>query len=1015
MEPPTLPSDAAFISLVERVPVSLLAPLLASTGRLNETLRGRDRDDIALAQSIMDSVGKAAAKLAFALELFRQLRPTKAGTIGVLLTTETPIAGLAQRTGLREAVRLSNGERSAQNQETAVVKAAQRLCALVYLTAGLPPLMDLVRPECTATRNSERGGLDAKTALMGLSQRAFQLMPVYKLVGSHGPDHAHEFTSEVRVGSHSAIGKSSSKRGSEQSAAAKLLAHFQRRLGEGLGPRIKTQEDGYFKLANHEIPAMHLRLLPALEQVLSYKFKEPRWLSIALTHASGRNEARNGDRLLGQEPLSLLGGYILALHAYECVAGVPVLWRDELINHARRVAMVTNEQALARIAKDLELQRALVRGRGLASPEPDSVLSNAIQACVAACVLDNGYQLSFITEPTPFGLVRAALRVEGTIDAVIESDPKTLAQQILQAIGLTPQYNVTVEPPQHAPRYWASLQLADRTQVFSIDGESASSKSDAEAKPARFFVQVARECHVARGGSRELRALQAFVLRNLVQALSRDATGWRALARAHLLGAHTLHAGTPCEVMRMLHETHRSVHERDLHMLWPMLAGAFRRIDRSSAQALTSAMRELVQRLNAAIEAWNPTESRVRAADIEVVRELSDVIAIAGRFAEGLAVVPFIAIVDDLATLKLKRLSLYVVPPDVTITDRTMIVCPGLTEELLAGWSRQHFRDVRAEADIKWRALDEHVELSVVLRDGAAFSSHEATAASQLIETILEFIGCHVQQSASGLQISIPCIRGPVHEDVRELVLAICGIDDSGSELLREFAKRCHDLKNVLVAIDNRRELADSEPGKRYHHLAAVEGLHASAKAELARVTTLLKQRITIVWERFDLRQLLQHFVADLASRLPSDVKARFNIDLAESIVDGDPRLIESALANLCKNSLEAMTGGGVLTIEAVREDSAARVTVRDTGGGIPDEAVAALGQGRSLTSQKRGGSGVGLLAVQGIARAHGGSFEIRSGGGGTSATLELRCNAVPEPLPAASAGTKISVTTGVS
>lgn len=109
-----------------------------------------------------------------------------------------------------------------------------------------------------------------------------------------------------------------------------------------------------------------------------------------------------------------------------------------------------------------------------------------------------------------------------------------------------------------------------------------------------------------------------------------------------------------------------------------------------------------------------------------------------------------------------------------------------------------------------------------------------------------------------------------------------------------------------------------------------------------------------------------------------------------------DPAQIQQALVNLAKNAMQAMTKGGALTFQTGESSEGTWVNVSDTGGGIPQEQVNRLFEPFYTTKKK--GSGLGLMIVQRIIRAHQGRIEIESHlGRGTTFRLWLPLH---EPRP---------------
>ena len=104
--------------------------------------------------------------------------------------------------------------------------------------------------------------------------------------------------------------------------------------------------------------------------------------------------------------------------------------------------------------------------------------------------------------------------------------------------------------------------------------------------------------------------------------------------------------------------------------------------------------------------------------------------------------------------------------------------------------------------------------------------------------------------------------------------------------------------------------------------------------------------------------------------------------------VDADAEQLFRVLMNLCRNAAQAMGGepGDAvvrrLTVEADRQGSVSRITVCDTGPGLPPKArdnlfAAFRGAARS------GGTGLGLAIAHELVRAHGGTIELVESIGG--------------------------------
>jgi PAS domain S-box-containing protein len=102
-----------------------------------------------------------------------------------------------------------------------------------------------------------------------------------------------------------------------------------------------------------------------------------------------------------------------------------------------------------------------------------------------------------------------------------------------------------------------------------------------------------------------------------------------------------------------------------------------------------------------------------------------------------------------------------------------------------------------------------------------------------------------------------------------------------------------------------------------------------------------------------------------------------------------DSTQIQQALVNLIKNAMQAMTRGGTLTLQTGETTEDVWVSVADTGGGIPQEQLNLIFEPFYTTKKK--GSGLGLMIVQRIVRAHRGRIDLESHvGRGTTFRLWL-------------------------
>ena len=95
----------------------------------------------------------------------------------------------------------------------------------------------------------------------------------------------------------------------------------------------------------------------------------------------------------------------------------------------------------------------------------------------------------------------------------------------------------------------------------------------------------------------------------------------------------------------------------------------------------------------------------------------------------------------------------------------------------------------------------------------------------------------------------------------------------------------------------------------------------------------------------------------------------------------GDPHRLEQAVQNLAANALRHTPPGGSVRLGASRADGKVRLTVTDTGVGIPEQHLPHVFDRfyKADQSRSQSGSGLGLSIVKAIVERHGGSVSVRS------------------------------------
>ena len=118
-------------------------------------------------------------------------------------------------------------------------------------------------------------------------------------------------------------------------------------------------------------------------------------------------------------------------------------------------------------------------------------------------------------------------------------------------------------------------------------------------------------------------------------------------------------------------------------------------------------------------------------------------------------------------------------------------------------------------------------------------------------------------------------------------------------------------------------------------------------------------------------------------------IAAKLELDPGVRPVQADPEQMTRALRNLVLNAIDAMPGGGALTVRTSALPSGVRLEVSDTGQGLKPEERERLFTPYYTT--KTHGTGLGLAIVQSVVSAHRGRIYVESQPGkGATFRIEL-------------------------
>ena len=213
---------------------------------------------------------------------------------------------------------------------------------------------------------------------------------------------------------------------------------------------------------------------------------------------------------------------------------------------------------------------------------------------------------------------------------------------------------------------------------------------------------------------------------------------------------------------------------------------------------------------------------------------------------------------------------------------------------------------------------------------------------------------------------SLGSLAGGVAHDINNVLGAILALASIHLQKAEEGTPLRRDMETILNACGRGGDL--------------VKGLLGFARQDLATE------------QEVDLNILVREEVALLEHSTLQKVKLEMDLDPGLRPLRGDPSALHHSLMNLCVNAVDAMPGGGTLTLRTRNEaDGGVRLEVQDTGQGMTREVMARALDPFFSTKPQGKGTGLGLSIVYRTVQVHGGRMDLASEpGAGTCVTLRF-------------------------
>ena len=206
-----------------------------------------------------------------------------------------------------------------------------------------------------------------------------------------------------------------------------------------------------------------------------------------------------------------------------------------------------------------------------------------------------------------------------------------------------------------------------------------------------------------------------------------------------------------------------------------------------------------------------------------------------------------------------------------------------------------------------------------------------------------------------------------------------------------------HDFNNILSAIMGYAEIALFDlPEKNESKRSIEQVLAASHRAkDLVKQILAFSRQSDLEPRPIKISPIVNEALKLLRASIPATIEIKQNIQMESGMLLGDPTQIHRVLMNLCTNAHHALgEKGGVIEVSLTQEELGEKdvsihlnlkpghymkLSVRDNGQGIDQDALERLFEPYFTTKDKGMGTGMGLAVVHGIVTGLGGAVAVKS------------------------------------
>jgi two-component system sensor histidine kinase BaeS len=244
-------------------------------------------------------------------------------------------------------------------------------------------------------------------------------------------------------------------------------------------------------------------------------------------------------------------------------------------------------------------------------------------------------------------------------------------------------------------------------------------------------------------------------------------------------------------------------------------------------------------------------------------------------------------------------------------------------------------------------------------------------------------------------------LRRTVEEQAQKIEELQRQVDELSRRRTLFLSSSAHELKTPLTVLQVYLETLRDElaVGMSKEQLSFIEICHESVLRlrrlvlDLVDLAAIESGRVSLQLEGVDVEEAVQGVAVELRA-LADRVGVSIEVDVTGSpVVRADELRLQQIVRNFVDNAIKNTPAGGRVTVAASADGDVVRISVSDTGIGIPADRLESIFEEfvRFAPSDETGGSGLGLAVCSRLTDAMDGKITVTSTEGeGSTFTVEL-------------------------